>query len=427
MEPQFRAGETLRDSYKKRTSTPVFALVLAAMSLLCIIGAIIIVYLSHDREVATWMHRPTVSTSVLLSIMIATFKTCQSLLVSYGIAILWWRTVLAGTSLKNLHYIWSRGAWAPDQIGRAWTAGSQTRWLMVVTGITMITNLSAGPLLQRSSKPILLDRHYNFTPAATFAAEIADGWTGTVDYTSPHANMTTTRELASVLKNWFIGTPLNQDGWCNDGSVCTGELIGAGIAANCSASNQSVSMFDMDHETTGFDLTFNRSADATGSTTLNMWLHYLAHVDSQCNATIVSQLCTIQPAKVAYPVTVRNGIISFSGDALRVVELLRASDGDLPGITDALPVGVLAGLEYFGSAFLHSNGSLFYNASQQTFWTNSNYGTTVNVYESVDPTDVWCDFHWDNATEGILEDMNEVMFRIALNASGRNNGLCTGY
>ncbi|KAF2691038.1 hypothetical protein K458DRAFT_483143 [Lentithecium fluviatile CBS 122367] len=432
MNPIFRAGTAKQDSYSSTSATPVAAFALAVASALCIVGSALVIHLSHDRIVGAWIPKsPSVQPSVLLSIFASIFRTCQTLSLSYGVAILWWRTVLGGTTLKNLHYIWNKGQWSsPDGIRRAWASSPQTKRLMVTFCVISITNFVEGPLLQRSTKSDLLLKISGYEEAWSLPQDIPDGWSGSVDDTA-HGRLFATADLSQVLQDWYSGKDIyvpdaNQ---CN--GTCTGEVVGPGITVNCSSARQYVDLTGLSNTAaTAFDLTFNRTLDSENFAVMDMRLQFISTVDSLCNATVVIQSCTIRTAQVAYSVAITNNTVSLSyGEPLVVGNL--TSVGDSVDTRDGLPAGTLAALDYFAYYYLQSNGTVGHNATENLYWNEPGHGTLSLEYQDYDPShfdnNAQCAFQWVDATHDIVASLHEVIFRMAVAVSDGSLSLLWGF
>jgi len=419
-EPHFEAGTVKKDSYSSVSATPWVAFVLAISSTLCIIGSALVIQFSNGKVVGAWIPAsPSIQPSVLLSIFATIFRTCQSLSLSYGVAILWWRTALAGTTLKNLHYLWNKGDWASvDGLRRAWASSRQTKRLMVVFGIISITNIAEGPLLQRSTRPEIAVLETPYREHWSLPEAIPDGWAGTVEATAPAA-LFSTASLAQTLQIWHSGAnvyPIAPD--CRKGQ-CSGDVVGPGITFNCSSALRYVDLTSLGNSTaTAFDLRFNRTLDKWKLPALEMELQFVSEVDSQCNATVAMQTCAIRMARVNYSVQINDGAAFLASGTPSVVEEF-SSVGDLEDARDGLPAGGLAALDYLAYYYLQSNATLGHNATENSYWADPGYGSLSLKYEDTIFSETFadCAFQWVNATDDILQSLHNATFHMALAVS----------
>ncbi|KAH8593122.1 hypothetical protein B0O99DRAFT_516291 [Bisporella sp. PMI_857] len=410
-----------RDPDSEPSSTPVAAFLLAFGSALCIISTAVVIYSSHDRAVGDWVpSTPSVQPSVLLSILASTFRTFQNLLLTYGVTILWWRTAREGTKLKNLHYIWNKGEWNSfNGVSRAWSSSKRTKYLMLVVCLISVANFVTGPLLQRATKSVFLNLVTEYSVQWALPGNIPVGWTGSVDHNAP-ASLFANGFFDEMLQDWYLDRPMKVTTFCN--GTCMGEVQGVGIATSCSRETRYQDLPSLGSgNATMFDLMFNRTQGENREPILNMRYLYAAAVDGECNATIQIQTCAIRMATVRYMVIQQEDIVNIDTDYQPLVLSTEISDGDSVDAQDDLPAGPLAGLDYFGYYYLRSNGSIYRNNTDGTYWVEPGHGSLVIQYADYRRSHYGsCAFQWQDATEEILWDLHKVVFRMGLAVSNGN-------
>jgi hypothetical protein len=92
MKPLFEVGR--RRGSPPASAFPLGALMPILLSVLCITGEFLVVFLSDKEDVNAWGPLGlSVSPYVLLSVFSATFWNCQLALLGYGATIIWWRSL----------------------------------------------------------------------------------------------------------------------------------------------------------------------------------------------------------------------------------------------------------------------------------------------------------------------------------------------
>jgi hypothetical protein len=400
----------LRQQHSKRFPDKT-TILLILIAFICLVGCIIIVYCANGRVVSGWRVQPT----VLVAFFSAIFSFCIKLVFSSGVANVWWRALEEdNASLQDLHHIWKRGI--GESIGNVGRALSCRKARLVLAAFTVITvvDFADGPLLQRSIRIGLSSHKTQFESVWQIAANIAEGWTGSIDQTGP-AGLLSSLDMSWALQEWHSNRSMASPQDC--GGKCDGAVVAAGIEVNCSSSTRYLDLTEPKTvNTTVFDISFQRSLDSNGSPVLGMTHVSMNKVDEHCNGTIGTTTCSIRTATVEYNVH-QDGYYLWLPFGYGFPRPLSAfpSSGDRPG-PDGTPAGALAALEFFGFYYLRSNSVLLP-------YSVGNYEDTGLLamefvdYESSAKSNQSCVLQWKNATDILLWNLHDVMFRMALKSS----------
>ncbi|KAF1848809.1 uncharacterized protein K460DRAFT_304299 [Cucurbitaria berberidis CBS 394.84] len=399
--------------------TPILAFCLVVLSLSCIVGCIAIVYTARGRPVASWIpYAPSVQPAVLLSLLSNISGTIQKYVCAEGITIVWWRTLRKGTTLADLHYIWSKGKGTGiiDTLRALFHHKAWTYWAIFVFLVTSAVSVADGPLLQRSITPVLKNFTYEYEETLMGLNKIiTDGWVGRVDNTAP-AKLLGDGKLDRLLQDWHMNRSTTTYVGCSDGN-CSGSIAAAGIYVEHVSSE--VNWVDLtapeNANATLFSISFNRSLDATGSPVLLMTHSYMSYADNKCNSSINVEKRTFRTAVVKYDVVSQHNNLRLNRTHWPQMLSNVSSPGDLPA-QDNTPAGPLAALEYFGYYYLMSFGYSTGRSEDGGYDVEPALGTLVNVYWDAE-FDKWendsCPRRWKNATEDLIWNLHEVMFWIA--------------
>lgn len=385
-------------------------------------SSIAIVYTSNTRLVGYWVPKlPSVQPSVLLAILAGISNTSLDFLLTAGVAVVWWRSAVHETTLAQLHYIWNRGDWAGlKRIFNAFSSGFSVRKVMIATATISIAKIVNGPFLQRAS-------HTGWGVSVTelpswgwhLAQAVPDGWVGTVGDGYP--SLVSSRLLQQTAQDWQakVSIDLNDPNLFCDG-FCAGNASGAGLTANCVSSSQFLDLSAPENENVVvFGIDFSRFNDKDDVPTLNLTVKFTPNVASSCNATIVTESCTIQSAISVYSLTANYTFIQDLLDIPTVLSLSK-SPADSVFTKPGKAAGLLTGLEWIGYYYLHANATLHHNLTTNAYSYDTN-GILANQYYELDKerysSEASCAFQWRNATEDILKSLYQLSMRMALASS----------
>ncbi len=144
---------------------------------------------------------------------------------------------------------------------------------------------------------------------------------------------------------------------------------------------------------------------------------FTSNVDSSCNATINIEMCNIHSAVVSYDLVIHNESVTIDFDRMPASPSPVPSRGDLPSARQGNAAGVLAGLEWLGHYYLQSNATLNHNETEDSY-NPINNGMLAFQYSELDQDDysnfAACAFQYRNPTNDLIEDLYEVVFRLAI-------------
>ena len=90
-------------------------------------------------------------------------------------------------------------------------------------------------------------------------------------------------------------------------------------------------------------------------------------------------------------------------------------EGDSITAEQGTKAGTLAALDFFGYYYLRSNGTLIHNFTDDTYAWEPTWGIVVQEFMTW-PEGETCSFTWGNVTDGILNQMHDLMFYMAVAA-----------
>ncbi|RDW58871.1 hypothetical protein BP6252_13347 [Coleophoma cylindrospora] len=409
-------------SKSRSAGVPVLIYTAFIISCICIGGSIAIICTSDGKMVGNWIdNTPSVQPSVLLAIFTGISNTCFGVLLSGGIAITWWRALIKGTTLKELHHIWNKGEWGSV---RGWrkAVSSSPAVLKIVIAFVLVSfaSLASNPLLQRSCHSVLNEAVSQTLMYLAIPKTIPDGWTGQVDHAAP-ASLWASSAMGLALQDWYSNKTIQNPypKFCQ--GTCKGTVAGAGISVLCSHTQKYLDLSSPENANlTLFSINFTRFDDSTGTPTLLMMVIFTSNVDGSCNATINIETCNIHSAIVSYDVVVQNDTMTVDLDSMPMALSLNKSRGDSVSARQDSAAGVLAGLEWMGYYYLQSNATLDHNNTDGSYSDNT-IGILANQYDEFDQADYSsyadCAFQFRNATDDLIKYLHEVVFRFALYAS----------
>ncbi|KLU85050.1 hypothetical protein MAPG_04082 [Magnaporthiopsis poae ATCC 64411] len=423
------------------SSTPWLVILAFTASLGCLGGAIAIVITSDGKSSSAWLPVSFVEPSVLLAILSGVFNACQTLALTGGVAIVWWRAAQKETSWSALHYIWNKGEW---KLNRLWDAirldDGGWEWdvirVMLAFALVVAASVASNPLLQQASKAVAEDNRRQETWRWQVQPRIKDGWVGTAE-SSLATNLSASAELQAVAAAWWLNeaiptfwadrfqSPGSRGGnagrdLCRD--LCRAEVPGAGVQVNCSQKSAFVDLTAAENaNATLFNISFHRFVDRAQNRTpvLRMQVLYSSAVDSSCNATISVDTCDFRSFKVAYPI-----VIDYSGgwlDHRRPVGALepQPSLSDSIDLKDGLAAGPLAGLHWIVHHHLAASAQLSH--TEPGSYLVNPVGPMATMFMKKVPDELShlgaCAFEWKNATRHLLLDIHDFMLRMAAASS----------
>lgn len=412
------AEQTEQSKGPNRQGIPKLSSFLTALSAVCIVGCVTVIYTAKGRPLDDYIPlTPVIRPPVLLSLLANISSVIRKYLFAEGLAVVWWRAFSNGASLGDLHYIWSQGkaSGLKDTLRHLFRHRLVTYWLMAIFIFMNVVSITDGPLLQQAIRPMSRNITTEYLePDMGLKKTIDDGWVGVIDNNAP-AKLYASNNFDELLRTRFSGGIMHYPK-CENGT-CSGSIVAAGIRTQDIESElEWVDLTAPEHQNaTVFSIGFNRSVDSTGTAILSMSHSYLSFADVNCNASIVTEKRTFRAATVKHDVYSVGSNLRLNESSWPDILSDESSQGDLAG-NDSTPAGPLAALEYFGHYYLRS---LVYSTgvdADGTFGVESSVGTVHNLFETTGSQQIAneaCAVRYKNATDSLIRTMHDVMFRIA--------------
>ncbi|CAK4032791.1 Hypothetical predicted protein [Lecanosticta acicola] len=275
-------------------------------AVLGMIAAIAILRASDKAPITSWRYPPTVYLSIAYTIS----NILLAGAFGQGVTINWWRKALQdNTQLGDLHRYWDFGQSAFSAL----LAGRKFNFIAFAALFIAITPVN-GPLLQRSSSVEVASAYSSVrltVPAARsiqYATARVSGRAYQVAYFSQAFN--------PVVQQYYTGQSISvNNSGCSANGMCSGRLMAAGLAVNCSSStapfdlSETIQLANGTQEinyatvngTDVFQSLFYWSAGTPSNISLSV--QYKPTKD-YLNSNLVVRNCTLHPATVQYPVVV---------------------------------------------------------------------------------------------------------------------------
>lgn len=166
----------------------------------------------------------------------------------------------------------------------------------------------------------------------------------------------------------------------------------------------------------GFGTGLNSARDITETNVHFQW------TDPTCNGTQVAKQCTMFSATLLYPITLENGTVTIIAESATSVDHIQPVglpseyfEGHDP---DTNTFSTLGGVAFVAQNLFNPQATQFLNLIQLNGSLASqymdDYGTgNFGCFATQDA----CAMNWRDPTDGILNALNEIMFRAALAAS----------
>ncbi|KAF2677585.1 hypothetical protein K458DRAFT_436511, partial [Lentithecium fluviatile CBS 122367] len=404
----FRAGK--RTTYKLPLLIFSFLLLLIG----CIAASIVVLLTSNDNSVKSWSIRP----QVLLSILAGLYSVLLGGLFTTGVAVVWWRSIIHGTTLKKLHFI-DAGA-SPKDFVPAFIAGGHARRVALAALVAFSAKLAIGPMLQRSTRPQIQPVARILDMNIDLARVIPDGrlarW-GSLGAIGIEASRDT-----------FFGSNITTGNTaeytCPSNGTCEAVVAGAGMNFNCRTSNGTIDLLDSRSvDSTLFGINLVLDENSTSFPFLYLETKWVSHISEDCVATLTTEECNMIPAIMWYNISIREDIVkpNFT-DAYKNPKIFSnaTSSADEHNEDPEAPAGPLKATEGALGAIYKSETRLdnltegralkFYSGGEVSFWGRMfKISTTTGNSQSIDK----CPLLWDSPTQTIMERILEFMFHSA--------------
>jgi len=381
----------------------------------CTASAATVVFVSDNQAPKTWKVEP----SVLLAIFSAVSNLAFNSALAAGVAISFWLCADRGTTLSQLHYIWSRGK--GFDLFPSIRVGSSARRVAIIATLTYVVQFASGPLLQQSTQLVSMERVSDELLHLDLAQKIPDGWMGD----RQNGRVVGFRSAFPAVQRWWKNETiitLNKEGYLCDGT-CEGSVAGAGFTSRCSSSTHSLDM--MDKKTDGSPVFAIQSSlqNNASSHFLRLTVEYVTEVNSECIATVTVDTCDLDAAVVSYPIRMQNSTVALRSDLLTSMKpvSMYVSPGDARDTPDGEGAGPLAGLHNFVGIYFNDNSTKkINNRTNRPLYNGPGFLADMLFQwdkEKNDPTafERHCALQWNpHSTQRVLQALHDFMFRSAL-------------
>jgi hypothetical protein len=451
----------LDDAWLPGKYAPWIAAAEIFLAVLCTVAAITVVQVSNGKRQGSWYFpatkhtkQLTIEPKLLLSMLSSVTTLVLGLALKEGITVSWWRRALIGGRVKDLERHWSYGS----SVLRAAMAGKYINHVAVGLLLITVTGLTESTLMQRATNVVAQP----VKDASSF--QITTQLASTLPYTGfmaqeALARITTNLDpvFAGIMRDYTNRAPINSSFTGCDGT-CTAVVPGAGLAVDCTPTFSHFTMgptiFNKTYPSnsstyypeswnkpyTVFDSSFTlgnpdgvgESSDVDPDTgtyeamhmqTISSQAKTLA--DGDCFRNVTTTKCRLRPAIVNYPVIINDNLVSLDKSALNgsqffhVEKYLHLND-------DKYQFTRLGGIYLAFSNYFTSHGTLAWqNQFGDGYFFN---GTGSQVFSYLGLTEktiadftYGCDVPLLDPTSDIMSALNDVMFRMAVNASSADD------
>lgn len=456
-----RARSTSPEDNAPRHSTfskvPVLGLSYIFGVLVTSIGAAVILITSNEQPTATWPAWPTaksaVSPTVLISIMVTLSNAFLALALTEAFTIRWWLLARKPLSVADLHYNWAQYESIYEGTWRAAILGRRPNRIAIAKLLVMLAAIQ-GPLAQRASSTVLtlvprIAEELRVKLPSTF---LPPGFTG---FKTSQTPVFYTEEFLPAVRGFDNRSPMGIEyTGCNEANKTTEcrlfYAVAPGWDITCDKDGISGEVGPLGANATEIFYT-KLDYDTTGSTpVIKVEVAYplngtMVDVSSQsmeddgldgvernsrkktdiaCQGTLQKTSCTLHPATVKYPLlTLRNGTvelqdveISFPDMLNNTVQLHYEQEGETAeGFMRTTIGGIyLAGVLRYNSSVQVGRAQM---VDKPPLYVKTSGRLGTEYLTSTHDIFGYCNMTWDDPLPDILNGMQELLFRAALESS----------
>ncbi|KUJ22926.1 uncharacterized protein LY89DRAFT_314228 [Mollisia scopiformis] len=415
------------------THVPIPGMLAVIGALICIAGTVAVLVRSDGMPVTDWTLSPTV--------YIALMTTGTNMLLRFafheGNKIAWWYRAIQGGTLRDLHTRWESG----DGFWGALGAGRNFN-LVSLASLAATFIVIDQPLIQRASTivPAQFSRLTNVT--ATIAPEIPYGYTG-AQYGRGSYQQVMTQPMISAFNDYNTQASITT-GFAGCSDTCTGFVDAGGLAAECTtisgpiaylqspktnASNDILDSAFLAQSPFNVNFTLVPQMSETNASYILMMVSYTtdAH-SSNCGGTLIQRSCKLQSATLRYPITLKNSTLELGNIT---------TDATIQSFQPAgnNSISIDGGSDYdrwtLGGLYLAATSLFQANATYQWIGALGNMLTLPDTLsnqflETPIGNDTLyglglpavCSSNWTDPTSHILSALNQIAFRVSINAAG---------
>ncbi|MCJ1437803.1 hypothetical protein MMC27_007190 [Xylographa pallens] len=402
---QLGRGHPWQSGFVKRFPWPGISALFGAI--LCVVASAVVLRSSNGTRTDLWpAENHTFQPAVFLALFSALANTLLRFALQEGCAITWWREVIKGKSIADLHRYWFYGASAKASL----TSGKHFNKVALGCLLTTIVVID-GPLLQRASTITTVSLAGAVTLSVSLSPDpLPFGFSGLYMTRAYDINLFTPA-FASVFREFNSNSAikLNHTG-C--GGVCNTTVTAAGFDQRCTTtqlpyniSEEAGDIYDVGSIVIWFDGEFDSSVIQVNTT---------FKPDSGCTGQLVATTCDLQVATVEYHVIITNDTVTLAARPSTVNDTIElqypAREAAGLGVWPSTIGGIAfaAGNLYTSNVTLEETGVLAVQATGPMSYTyiasdQQSYGT--------------CDMSWTDPTADVLAAIRQMTFRSAISLS----------
>lgn len=412
------------------THVPIPGILAVIGALICIAGTVAVLVRSDGMPVTHWTLSPTV--------YIALMTTGTNMLLRFafheGNKIAWWYKAIQGGTLRDLHNRWESG----DGFWGALGAGRHFNLVSLASLATTFIVIDQ-PLIQRASTivPAQFSRTTNVT--AIIAPEIPYGYTG-AQYGRGSYQQVMTQPMIAAFNDYNSQAPISTSfAGCTD--TCTGFVDAGGLAAECTTIsgpiaylaaprlNASNDILDTAFlAQSPFSVNFTLVPGGKASSYISMIVAYTtgAH-QASCSGTLTQRSCILRSATLRYPITLKNSTLelgNITSDA--TIQSLQPPTNNSISIDGGSDYDryTLGGLFLAASSLFQANATYQWIGALGTMMTLPDTLSNQFLETPVGNDTLYglglpavCASNWTDPTSHILSALNQIAFRVSINAA----------
>lgn len=401
--------------------TPYLGLGALLLAVVGVAVSAVILVASNNVEISSWKFQPTVYLSISSTVTnIATHYALWD-----GVTTAWWLKAMEDrTSIADLHRVWDYG-------NSFWAAAVSGRHINTVGLACIFVAISPinGPLLQRASRVVTVDRNITTALALSIAPRMPLYYTG---YMSSRSEIvaTLTPDFSPVVRDYYSQVKVHMDSACQ--SVCPTHVLGPGFAVQCSSYTVPYNMKEMIGGTLvngslqNFTINFNDTQIFGSNVVYDVYRGNpaIVHVGTQfkgtvdCTGNLTVENCTLRAGMVEYPVVVDGPSATISLDPTTSIW-----DDIVVGPMDNLTSESLYTGTTYGGMYL-ALANRFQSSMTMRFGGPVGYeifspgGEVANAY-AIGTSGFYsnCSLHFKSPMGDFLQTARELMFRTAVAAA----------
>ncbi|MCJ1402974.1 hypothetical protein MMC11_006196 [Xylographa trunciseda] len=372
--------------------------------ILCVVASALVLRSSNGTRIDLWpAENHTFQPAVFLALFSALANTLLRFALQEGCAITWWREVIKGKSIIDLHRYWFYGASAKASL----TSGKHFNKVALGCLLTTIVVIG-GPLLQRGSTITSA----SLAGAATLSVFLTPDplpayFSGFYMTRGSDVNLLTP-SFAQVVREFNSNSAmkLNHTG-CS--GVCNTTVTAAGFDQKCTTtqlpyniSQQSGVTYDVGSIVINFDGEIQSGA---------MQVYTTFKPSSGCVGQLVATTCDLHIATVRYPITITNDTVTLAARSNTVNDTIESQYPPLElaglGVWPSTIGGIAFAADrlYSSNVTMYETGILAVEAAGPMSYTyiasdERSYGT--------------CDMFWTDPTADVVAAIRQMTFRSAI-------------